>query len=134
MKKDTDRQDKRLALLAAGQKDQWLKMVRVDATRNMPAAARQAWREYAGIAGMTLQEKQERRAEAQSRQESGAGATTTGSPEQKHPGDGRQIDREAMIRKFGSRNAADDAFLFGTKETGNKRIWIEKGTGKTYWY
>ena len=133
-KRDPDGKAKRQKLLAAGQHEQWLKMSKAVAERLMPEAARLVWRKYAGISGLSAQQKQERRAEGQSRQESGAGATTTGSPEQKHPGDGRQIDREAMIRKFGSRNAADDAFLFGTKETGNKRIWIEKGTGKTYWY
>jgi hypothetical protein len=134
MKADKDGESKRMKLLAAGQVDQWMKMVKSAADRTMPLAARRVWRKYAGISGMTAQQKTERKAEGQQRTETGGASTSTGSMETKSPGDGRQRDQQAMIKKFGSRDKADDAFLWGLPETGGKRVWIEKGTGKMFTY
>lgn len=133
MEKDTDGKSKRQRLIEAGQSDQWLKMVKSAADRTMPLAARRVWRKYAGISGLTQQEKQTRQSEGRSRSEVGSTGGTQGL-QTKSPGDGRQVDREAMLRKFGGRDKADDAFLFGSKEHGGKRVWIERGTGTIYTY
>jgi hypothetical protein len=134
LKADKVGESNRMKLLAAGQVDQWLKMVKSAADRTMPLAARRVWRKYAGISGLSSEQKADRKAEAQGQREAGTGSTSNAAPETKHPGDGRQVDKEAMIRKFGSRNKAEDAFLWGIPETGGKKTWIEKGTGKIYIY
>jgi hypothetical protein len=137
-KRDPDGKAKRQKLLAAGQHDQWLKMSKAVAERLMPEAARLVWRKYAGISGLSTQQKQERRAEGQQRQESGTGAVSAGLPENKAPeydGQGRTlVDKDAMIRMFGSRSDADDAFLWGSKKHGGKKVWIRKGDGKLFTY
>jgi hypothetical protein len=135
MEKDADGKAKRQKLLAAGQKDQWLKMVRSAASRTMPLAARNVWRKYAGISGISAQQKEERKAEGQQRREAGGSGTQQGIEEKAVEYDsGRRpmIDYQAMIKMFGSRNAADDAFLFGSPKHGGRKVWIHKETGKLY--
>jgi hypothetical protein len=134
MEKDADGKSKRQRLLAAGQHDQWLKMVGSAASRTMPIAARNVWRKYAGIAGISTQERTQRKAEGQQRQESGSGGTSEAALTTKHPGDGRNVDRDAMREMFGSRDKADDAFLWGSQKHGGKRVWIERGTKKLFMY
>ena len=133
-KMDPSGKEKRQKLLAAGQNEQWLKLVKSAAARFMPIAARNVWRKYAGISGLSTQQKNERRVQAGQQKETGGGGASSAVIEKKSPGDGRQVDRDAMRAKFGSRDKADDAFLFGVKETGGKRVWIERGTGKMYTY
>lgn len=135
MEKDVDGKQKRVRLLSAGQQDQWLKMVKSAASRTMPQAARNVWRKYAGISGISSQQKEQRKAEGQQRRESGGGGTGTPQLELLSDTigkDGRSlVDSEAMRQKFGSKNAADDAFMFGLKEYGGARVWIHKN-GKMY--
>jgi hypothetical protein len=133
-KMDPGGKDKRQKLLAAGQSEQWLKLVKSAAARFMPIAARNVWRKYAGISGLSTQQKEQRRAEGGQRREAGSASAAGGGMEKKSPGDGRQVDKAAMIAKFGSRDKAEDAFLWGIKESGGKRVWIEKGTGTLYTY
>lgn len=135
MEKDGDGKSKRQKLIAAGQKDQWLKMVRSAASRTMPLAARNVWRKYAGISGISAQAKEERKAEGQQRREAGGSGTQQGVEEKAVEYDsGRRplIDYPAMIQMFGSRNAADDAFLFGSPKHGGRKVWIRKGDGKLF--
>lgn len=125
-KRDAEGIQKRQRLLQAGQHDQWLKMSESVAKRLMPEAARQVWRKYAGISGLSATEKATRKAEGQGRSESAAGGTTQAVVESKAPSpDGKNIDWAAMREKFGGRDGADNAFLW-------ERKWIEKGTGKIY--
>ena len=133
-KMDPSGKEKRQKLLAAGQSEQWLKLVHSAAARYMPIAARNVWRKYAGISGLSAQQKTERRIQAGQQKETGSGGAGGAVLEKKSPGDGRQVDRDAMRAKFGSRDKADDAFLFGLKETGGKKVWIEKVSGKMFTY
>lgn len=127
MEKDADGKQKRQRLLQAGQDEQWLKMVKSAASRTMPTAARNVWRKYAGISGLSTQQKQQRATEGQQRRESGSGGTTQGLQTQS-PGDGRQVDWDAMRAKFGGRDKADEIFAFGLKGVhGGKRVWIKRG-------
>jgi hypothetical protein len=132
MAKDADGSKKRQALIQAGQTEQWLKMVKSAADRMMPLAARRVWRKYAGITGMSTRQKQERKAEGQQRRESGAGASAGQGLQTLSPGDGRQVDWDAMRAKFGGRDKADEIFAFGLKGVhGGKRVWIKKGDQNT---
>lgn len=124
---DKNAADNRQRLLQAGQDEQWLKMVKSAAERHMQTAARRVWRKYTGIAGLTTQQKDQRKVEGQQRREAGAGAAT-GSMKQEHPGDGRQVDWDRMRAELGGRDKADDAFAFGIKgKFGGKRFYYKKG-------
>lgn len=131
-KMDPDGVEKRRRLLAAGQDEQWLKMVKSAASRFMPMAARNVWRKYAGIAGVSAQEKQERRAEGHQRRESGTGGQAQGVQQLANKPDGSDVDWSAMAAKFGGKSQAEDAFNGWDKKFPGKRLWIQKKTGILY--
>jgi hypothetical protein len=136
---DPDGFAKRQKLLAAGDGKGWVKLSETTAKRTYLKAARNVWRKYAGISGLSTQQKNERRSEAGQRREAGGGGASTAAVlETKKPGSDKNgrttVDWDAMRAKLGGRDAADEAFSFGSKAHGGKRVWIEKETGKMYTY
>ncbi len=129
-KKDSAFQNNAKALLAAGETEKFLKLVTSNLNRTMPLAARRIWRKYTGISGLSASESSARRAEGQSRRESGGGGTTL-SVVKTAPPKPQDVDWGRMRQEFG-RDTADEVFSFGKKGiNGGIRFYYKKGDAKT---
>lgn len=127
--KDEQFQKNRVALLEAGETDKLIKLVSAHLQRTMPMAAKRAWRKYTGISGLGANEAAQRRAEGQSRRESGGGGTTLSVIKTKAPS-AAEVDWARMRAEFG-RDGADEIFSFGKKGVnGGIRFYYKKGDAK----
>lgn len=127
--KDQTFQKNKNALLASGETEKFLKLSEAHLDRTMRLAARRAWRQYAGISGLNAIESAQRRAEGQSRRESGGGGTTLSVIKTKSPS-AAEVDWQRMRAEFG-RDGADEIFSFGKKGVnGGIRFYYKKGDAK----
>ena len=127
--KDEQFQKNRKALLEAGETDKLIKLVSAQLQRTMPMAAKRAWRKYTGISGLGANEAAQRRAEGQSRRESGGGGTPLSVLKTKAPSAG-EVDWQRLRAEFG-RDGADEVFSFGKKGVnGGIRFYYKKGDSK----
>jgi hypothetical protein len=125
-KKDENFQRNAKALLAAGETEKFLKLVKSNLERTMPMAARRVWRKYMGISGISAEEAKKRAAEGAARTESGGGGATGNTIHTKTP-TGAEVDWKRMREEFG-RDKAEDMFLW-------QRKFYKKGDSKnTYSY
>lgn len=128
-KNDAEFQKNAKALLAANETEKFLKLVTSNMERTMPMAARRVWRKFAGLSGLSDQEKQQRRTEGQSMREAGGGGTIAAMVKTGPPNP-REVDWQRMRDEFG-RDKADEAFSFGIKTAhGGKRFYYKKGDPK----
>lgn len=131
---DANYQKNAKSLLKGKEGERFKKLFKNQVDLVMQKAARRAWRKYTGISGVGDKQRNDRRAEAGSRRESGGGGMASGGLVNKAP-QGPEVDHARMRAEFGS-DRADEAFSFGLKDKfGGKRFWYKKGDSKnTYTY
>lgn len=131
---DANYQKNALASLQGKETERFKKLFKNQIAMVMQKAARRAWRKYTGISGVGDKQRNDRRAEAGSRRESGGGGMASGGLVNKAP-QGPEVDHARMRAEFGS-DRADEAFSFGLKDKfGGKRFWYKKGDRtNTYTY
>lgn len=131
---DANYQKNALASLQGKETERFKKLFKNQIAMVMQKAARRAWRKYTGISGVGDKQRNDRRAEAGSRRESGGGGMASGGLVNKAP-QGPEVDHARMRAEFGS-DRADEAFSFGLKDKfGGKRFYYKKGDSKnTYTY
>jgi hypothetical protein len=120
-KRDAAFQQNAKDLLKAKNSDGFTKMFKRQLEKNMNLAARKAWRQYAGISGLSTTEAAARRAEGQGRQEGAAGGASGASIKTQAP-DPKDVDWARMREEFGS-DGAQDKFLF-------EKFYYKKGDKK----
>lgn len=129
-KKDDAFQKSAKSLKAAGETDKFLKLLKSRVERSMPLAARNVWRKYAGIGGLTDEQRNQRKADGQGRRESGGGSTSSNAIRVKRPEgwkESSQIDWDGMnaiAKKYGVEDGQD---LFS-----QKHLFMKKGDKRLY--
>lgn len=120
-KKDLTFQQNFKAALTAGETDKCIRLLNSLMERTGRMAARNAWRDYAGISGYSDKQAAERKTEGQSRRESAGGGAAVNTIKTQTP-KGNEIDWQRMRAEFG-REGADDMFMF-------QRQFYKKGDSK----
>lgn len=129
-KKDDAFQKSAKSLKAAGETDKFIKLISSRLERSMPLAARNVWRKYAGIGGLTDEQRNQRKADGQGRRESGGGSTNSNAIRVKRPEgwkESSQIDWDSMnaiAKKYGVEDGQD---LFS-----QKHLFMKKGDKRLY--
>lgn len=113
LKKNAEFQKNCKALLSAGETDKFLKMVKAAMERTMPLAARNVWKKYYGISGLSEKDKAQRGAEGAARTEAGGGGAVQGTIKTKTP-NAQDVDWVRMRAEHG-RDKAENMFLWERK-------------------
>lgn len=125
---DKDFQDRKKALLEAGDSDGYMKLLKSAIRQKGTEAARRAWRKYKGISGISTQQKQERSQEGSRQREVGAGSGGAGAiPRKIARADHASMDWDRMnadAKRLGAKDG-EDLFLW-------KRQYYVRGDKRLY--